>query len=76
MYVKRAVRAHIAKVKGQYGAHLELAVPIFREAGWIFRALNLPDRADAAFGDAYVMEDQLRQVAEKAAAEAAAALRR
>ena len=76
-YCERAKRAHAANDLDRELANLELALPHYREAARIYRALIRVDRADEAAQRVVQVEEALRQLriarAEDAAAAAAAA---
>ena len=60
-YYRRAGRAHAANDLGREMANLELALPRFREAIQIYRAVNRLDGADRASKCFDLAEDCLRQ---------------
>ena len=61
-YHKRANRAHAANDLDWELANLELALPHYREAARIFRAINYVDRADEAAQCVVEVEEELRQL--------------
>ena len=68
-YHKRAKRAQTANDLDRYVANLELALPHFREAVRIYRAINRVDKADQVASVVVKLEKELRQfVAIRAAA--------
>ena len=69
-YHNRAVRAKAADDLDRCVANLELALPRYREAARIFRAINHVDMADRAARDVVVIEKGLRQVVASRAAAA------
>ena len=68
-YNKRAIRAYSVDDLDRCVANLELALPHYREAVRICRAINHVDNADSASRNDVRVEEKLRQVvAERAAA--------
>ena len=61
-YHKRAKRAQTANDLDRYVANLELALPHFREAVRIYRAINRVDKADQVASVVVNIEELLRQV--------------
>ena len=61
-YHKRATRAHAANDLDRELANLELALPHYREAARINRAVNRVDRADEAAQCVVQVEEELRQL--------------
>ena len=74
-YRNRAKRAQAVNDLDRELANLELALPHYREAARIYRAINYVDDADEAVQDIVEIEDALRQctIAREATATAAAA---
>ena len=72
-YRNRAKRAHAANDLDRYATNLELALPRFREASRIFRAVGHVDKADKEARVAVKIEENLRQIAIARAAAATAA---
>ena len=68
-YYNRAKRAAAALDLDRHVANLELALPRYREAARIFRAINHVDSADKATRNAVNVEEWLQQAAAKKAAE-------
>ena len=62
VYYNRANRAEAANDLDRYLASLELALPHFREAVRIYRAINHMDSADKALGNITRTEENIRQV--------------
>ena len=62
-YHNRAVRAHAAHDLDRCVANMELALPRYREAARIFRAINHVENADKAAQEVVTIEEELRQVA-------------
>ena len=76
-YFIRANRARAANDLDRWLVNLELALPHYREAARIYRAINRLDTADETLGNIAQVEDQMRQIRiAKAAAVAAAAATR
>ena len=61
-YHNRAERAHAANDLDRCIANLELALPHYREAARIFRAINHVDNADRALRHAVEIEENIRQI--------------
>ena len=61
-YNKRAIRAQAANDLDRCIANLEMALPHFREAARIFRAINHVDNADEALRHAVETEENIRQI--------------
>ena len=61
-YHKRATRARFANDLDRELANLELALPHYREAVRIYRAVNRVDRADEAARRVVEVEEELRQL--------------
>ena len=73
-YHSRAMRARAANDLDRELSNLELALPHFREAARIFRAINQVDKTDSAARSVVEIEEELRQCTiDRAAAAAAAA---
>ena len=68
-YHNRGRRAYAANDLDRCVANLELALPRYREAARIFRAINHVDSADKATRNAVNVEEWLQQAAAKKAAE-------
>ena len=63
VYHRRAMRAHAANDLDREMANLELALPHYREAVRIFRAINFADKADEAAQRIVEVEEELQQCA-------------
>ena len=61
-YHKRAARAQAANDMDRCIANLELALPHYREAARILRAINHVDNADRALRHAVEIEENIRQI--------------
>ena len=61
-YHKRAIRAQAANALDRCMANLELALPHYREAARIYRAVNHIDAADRALRLAVEIEENMRQI--------------
>ena len=61
-YHNRAARAHAANDLDRCMANEELALPHFREASRIYRAINHIDAADRALRHAVEIEENIRQI--------------
>ena len=63
VYYRRAKKAYDTRDLHRYVTNLELALPRYREATRIFRAVNRIDHADSAAKTTDEIEDLLRQIA-------------
>ena len=75
-YIQRAARAQSANDVDRCMANLELALPHFREATRIYKAVNRLDRADESLRNVAQAEKKIRQIriaSARATATAAAA---
>ena len=72
-YCKRSDRAADANDLDRQLANLELALPHFREAVKIYRAINYVDKADDALRQIAIVEGNIRRIGIVSAATAAAA---
>ena len=61
-YYKRAKRAHAANDLDRFMANMELALPHYREAARIYRAVNHIDAADRSLRLAVEIEENMRQI--------------
>ena len=73
-YIKRAIRAVDANDLNRQLANWELAVPHYREAVRIYRAVNHVDKADYAAQTGTQIEEEIRETRIKIAARAAVAV--
>ena len=71
-YLNRANRAQVINDVDRYVANLELALPHYREADRIYRAINIVDRADESLRTIAEIEGKLRRVRIAISAAAAA----
>ena len=71
-YQNRAFRAEAANNLDRCIADLELALPHFRDAARIFRAINHVDKAETALRSIAVVEKKIRQITITRAAATAA----
>ena len=71
-YYNRALMAHTANDLDRCMANLELALPHYREASRIYRAINFTEKADMAHRNAIQVEEITRQIGSSRAATATA----
>ena len=62
VYVKRASRAHAANDLDRCMANLELALPYYREAARMYRAINHANSADSTLRSIALTEENMRQI--------------
>ena len=75
VYINRAKRAHAAKDLDRCIVNNELALPHYREAVRIFRAINRVDSANSVLGAIAGVEERLRTIRHDRAATAAASIK-